>query len=178
MTDARVSGALEYIDEQIKGHQEKIRRLKMTANDMASEAGLSPPYSDIEAADAKTGTSRVRADQFANYAAPSSAARAFLEWRTKDKGAASGEEIFEALRTGGFPIDADGLGGLRIALAKDRAVVRLQNGTYGLAEWYPQLKQAVASMQRTKGAQKGKAAGDAGKVVGTEADETADAEGE
>src|SRR4051794_20522748 len=103
MTDRRVVDAIEFIREQVQDLERKISQLKGTANQLAVAAGLPPEFEDAEAP--KQTQRAIKPDQFAVYSAPSTAARAYFEWRGKDRGAASFEEIHDALVTGGYPFE-------------------------------------------------------------------------
>jgi hypothetical protein len=141
------SQIFEVFARQIAVHEAKIRDLQRAANTLAESLGVPLPY-DVQAeGSAPAAAVRViRADQFANYGAPSTAARAFLEWRGKERGAATADDIFDALVSGGFAFDARSADaakqGLRIAMAKDQQMTKLANGTYGLAAWYPNAAKA------------------------------------
>lgn len=142
MADQRVSGALEFIQEQIAAKLVEVATQKKLANSLAAAAGLEPPYADIEEPGAVGQASAIRSDQFANHSAPSTAARAFLEMRGKTRGATTIDVIYEALVQGGYNFGAsmsDAKNGLRIALGKDSQVHRLPNGNYGLLQWYPNM---------------------------------------
>lgn len=147
MADERYKAACEKAIEEVDALLAKVAEKKKFANLLAQMADLAAPYEDIEApAVGAAGT--LRADQFANHATPSAAARAFLEFRGQAKGAASLEVIAEALEQGGFAFGSmknDPRGGLRIALGKDGQVRRLANGTYGLWDWYPNAKRPAAT---------------------------------
>jgi hypothetical protein len=139
MSDSHI---FEVFARQIAVHEAKIRDLQRAANTLAESLGVPLPY-DVQAEGSTPAVAArtIRADQFANYGAPSTAARAFLEWRGKERGAAAAEEIYDALVLGGFAFDArnpeSAKQGLRIALAKDQQIHKLANGAYGLAAWYP-----------------------------------------
>ncbi len=142
MPDDRYRAAYEAAVEEVDALLVQLADRKQFANMLAQRAGLEPPYRDT-AAPAVGGAVKIRADQFANYSAPSVAARAFLEWRGQPKGSATIDEIFDALEAGGFSFGSksnEAKGGLRIALAKDEKVKKLPNNTYGLWAWYPDAK--------------------------------------
>jgi hypothetical protein len=145
MSDPRAQQAIDFINDKIAEHEREIVQLKTAANSLAAVAGLPAPHADVGGATTGTGGRlAIRPDQFTAAAAPSVAARAYLELRGKERGAASADEIFDALMTGGYPFeqkdDRDAKSGLRIALGKDRQITALRNGFYGLAAWYPNLK--------------------------------------
>lgn len=98
------------------------------------------PYPEAENDTGRGNSSMLRPDQFTKHTAPSTAARAFLELRGERLGAATIDEIHEALKRGGYLFDARddnaAKAALRIALGKDVQVLRLPNGAYGIAAWY------------------------------------------
>jgi hypothetical protein len=142
MADPRYHAALEAKMEEIVALQAKLAEEQRFANMLATMAGETAPFENVESP-AAVASAAIRSDQFANYGAPSEAARAFLSWRGQSKGSASLEVIFDALEKGGFIFGStknDAKGGLRIAMGKDSLVHRLPNGTYGLREWYPNAR--------------------------------------
>lgn len=115
------------------------------ANEFAIDYDLSVPFPDIQTPQAATGSRiQIRPDQFANHTAPSGATREYLELRGSKLGAATLEEIFEALHAGGFafssPNPTTAMGGLKVALGKDKRIRQLRNGTFGLWVWYPNAR--------------------------------------
>ena len=160
MADDRLLAAIEAIREQVAELSAEIADAKRTANSLAKRAGLAPIYNDADAP-AATASLAIRADAFANFSAPSTAARAFLEARGQTVGSATVEQILDALKRGGFAFGPgiDPENALRIALGKDALVRRLPNGTFGLEAWYPQARK---ERDETTGKKKGaKANGDA-----------------
>jgi hypothetical protein len=119
-------------------------QMKCAANAFARRLGIPEPYPDIAdgtvPATRAIPSKRVRPDQFATCPAPSTATREFLQWRGREAGSATLDEILSALRDGGFDFgtraEATIRANLKTALAKDTQVQKLANGTYGLAEWY------------------------------------------
>jgi hypothetical protein len=152
MADPRYHAALEAKLEEIGALQVKLVEEQRFANMLATMAGEAPPFESVESQSVAS-TATVRSDQFANYGAPSEAARAFLAWRGQAKGSASLDAVFDALEKGGFIFGStknDAKGGLRIALGKDNLVHRLPNGTYGLREWYPNARKPVKKGPATR----------------------------
>ncbi len=76
-----------------------------------------------------------------------SAVKMYLQRRkAAGRGPATAEEIFDALVEGGYDSfqgsRADALPGLRISLGKStHTFVKLRNGSYGLCDWYGEVKQ-------------------------------------
>lgn len=139
MVDARLSGAIELIVEQVEQKERELLDLKRAGNALALSFGEPPPFEIADERASHRGM-KIRADQFASFPAQSPAARAFLRLRTKERGSASAEEIHRALKAGGYFFDAkteeEELRALRISLSKDKKITSLPNGTYGLAAWY------------------------------------------
>jgi hypothetical protein len=138
-TDERVARGLEPLLEQIEQKEAELTKLKEAANLYATTLGADAPFPGVT--DASRGRRDViRPDQFARHGAPSAATRAYLEWRGETRGAATIDEIYDALYRGGFSFEnrnaEDAKSGLRVALGKDSLVHRLANGYYGLASWY------------------------------------------
>lgn len=136
------SAALDAMIEEISESAAALNELMMAANRWALGRGLEPPYPGVDSGTTSRTVVQLRADQFADFNAPSAAARAFLELRGREVGAATIEEIFDALKRGGYGFDpklddAGAKGGLKIALAKDANVTKLPNGAFGLTSWYP-----------------------------------------
>ena len=145
MADDRVLPAIEFIQEHIDRLLTQVAEQKDLANKLASAAGLEPIYSEIERpGESKSGSvAKILPDQFANYTAPSAAARAYLETRSRlPNRTATLDVIFDALEQGGFAFasnTADAKNGLKISLGKDYQVRKLPNDQYGLTEWYPNV---------------------------------------
>ena len=156
MADADVVNAIEVIKRKVAAEQAKVNRLKQAANTLAVTEGLPPVYADADDEPMPGSTfMSIRADQFANHTAPSTAARAYLELRGKQVGAASLDEVYDAMKRGGYSFEAaseaDAKAGLRIALGKDMQVHRLPNGTYGLLAWYDKLTRPAPEPEKKRG---------------------------
>jgi len=131
-----------------KADLEQAERKRMV-NKLCEYAGLPPRHLDFGSTDRGAespgaANRNIRPDQF--HGKPlSTAVREYLELRGNSNagglGAASDDEIFGALRAGGFKFEGkseeNSLRGLRISLAKNSIAFRkLPNGTFGLAIWY------------------------------------------
>ncbi|HUB08007.1 MAG TPA: hypothetical protein VMB50_13435 [Myxococcales bacterium] len=151
MPDSAMQGTLSALFEKIKVIEEQAAKLKNAANVIAETSGQPPPYPDIGGpTQARIG---IRSDQFYSCLSPAAAGRAFLSYRGKDAGSAALEEIYEAIKRGGFAFGEDvkdEKAALRIALGKDGAVKRLPNGSYGLQEWYPKRLQDTKTTKNGK----------------------------
>src|SRR5438552_14912441 len=125
---------LEVLIGKANDLMEKAARAQRFANEFAADLGKALPFENVDAETHSTGRVAIKADAFANTPTPSTAAREFLEMR-KQAGAASFDEIFEALKRGGYHFGSSintAKANLKIALGRDRQVRRLQNGHYGL----------------------------------------------
>lgn len=144
-----MSGGRQLLDaaiREVEAAEEELQSLKRAANAFAKRAGAELPYPDVDASTSnRAGALNVRPDQFVGQSAPAAAARAFLELRGAQRGAAGIDDIFDALRRGGYSFeqrtDAEAKAALKVALAKDTNVHRIDNGaygvSYGLLSWYP-----------------------------------------
>lgn len=143
MADDRYRGAYDAAVEDVDSFLIQLAEKKRFANLIAEKAGMDPPYGDVETPVVGKVATVIRADQFVNFPSPSAAARAFLEWRGQGKGSTSLDVIYDGLVDGGFAFTStknDPKGGLKVALGKDALVLRLSNGTYGLRQWYPNVR--------------------------------------
>lgn len=140
MPDDRFKAAYEAAMDDVAKAQAFVTDKKRVANTIAGVYGVPIPFEDADAPAAVVAKPAIKPDQFANYSAPSEAARAFLTMRRE---AVDLETILDGLRRGGFAFATsknEQAGGLAKALGKDRLVRRLDSGAYGLWEWYPKAK--------------------------------------
>ncbi|HEV2548054.1 MAG TPA: hypothetical protein VGU20_12000 [Stellaceae bacterium] len=131
------------IDERMK----PIFDDKRMVNRLCELAQLPIRYPDVES-ERTTGTMVFRRDQF--FGKPlATVVREYLEQRGPSNrgglGAATTNEIFDALIDGGYKPETDDIEnakrGLRIALTKNsQTFYRVPSGAYGLLEWYPNAK--------------------------------------
>lgn len=138
-----IDGLVAKIEERMK----PILEDKRMVNLLCAHAGLPPRYPDVDTEQAG-GTLTFRRDQF--FGKPlATVVREYLERRgPSDRGgygAASVNEIYDALIAGGYKPDTadedNAKRGLRIALTKNsQAFYRVPSGAYGLLEWYPNAK--------------------------------------
>jgi hypothetical protein len=138
----------EILDGLIKKAQElleKAAKAQVRANEFAADSELPVPFSNVQTQQAAAGGRvSIRPDQFGNTPTPSGATREYLELRGQRMGAATLDEIHAALVAGGFAFSSNNsvaaMGGLKVALGKDRGIRRLPNGSFGLWAWYPNAK--------------------------------------
>jgi DNA mismatch repair ATPase MutL len=143
-----ISNLIAKIDERMKPIQDDMRMV----NALCAHAKLPPHYRDVEVHSSKRSFA-IHRDQYVGKAM-ATAVREFLEMRgPSDRGgmgAATVNEIYEALIAGGYKPDTEdelnAKRGLRIALTKNsQTFYRVSQrgdaaGTYGLLEWYPNAK--------------------------------------
>ncbi|MFL6796831.1 MAG: hypothetical protein ACJ8F3_05410 [Xanthobacteraceae bacterium] len=149
--------AIEELAADIGQLESELRRKKETVNTLCSVNGRAPLYSLENAA---TGSSLgIRSDLF--YGQPlATAVRTILEMRRmQDLGAASINEIHEALVQGGYQFHTKSeevaRQSLRNSLSKNNTTFhKLPNGRFGLLAWYPNVRQA-RSAAATNGADHG-----------------------
>jgi hypothetical protein len=136
MADNRYLAAYQASLEDVEAAERVVAEKKKVSNMLAPLAGVETPFDSVDAP-AATALGAIKIDQFTSMGAPSVAARAYLEMRGKEKGAATFEQIFEALQRGGYVFGkGDAKAGLKIAMGKDEKLLKLPNDAYGLREWY------------------------------------------
>lgn len=149
----QLKAAIATLQGELALQEEEVANTKRLINQLAKRAGLPPPYGDAELL-ARSGLS-FSPDQF--YGQPLHIAmRTLLEMRKASNpgaGPASVNQIFDALREGGYQFDAKNDENakriIRIMLTKNSGVFhKLPNGHYGLLSWYPGAK---AAKVKTKG---------------------------
>ena len=144
--DNSIQSAIEVFKTRVKEKEDELNRLKKAVNDMARDAGLPVIYASIASENTVSLTS-LRSDQFYGQGL-STAIRMYLEMRKASSlSAASVNEIYEAVKSGGFKFEAkdeeNAKTGVRNTLRKNTAQFhRLPNGEYGLLAWYPNAKPA------------------------------------
>lgn len=142
--------AIRRLQQDIKAKEAEILGLKQTVNTLCGYAGVASVYSNLDAPSAGDFGS-LRRDQF--FGVPlATAVKDYLNMRGDPKaggaGAATVNEIFAALKDGGFHFEAknddNAKRGLRISLSKNTAsfikVPGGAEGAFGLADWYPAAK--------------------------------------
>lgn len=135
--------AIAELEAKLAEQLKSAAKTKSGINQLAELAGLPPPYPDIEEA---VGPSAIRSDQFYGKAMHT-AMRELLELRGTARGPATVNEIFDALKAGGYQFDTKSDDNakrvIRITLTKNSTVFhKLPNGPYGLLAWYPNAKAA------------------------------------
>jgi hypothetical protein len=140
----QLNSAIEVLAAKVTAKEEEANKLKKMVNELCSEAGLEPRYTNIS--DVSNGSAlSIRRDQFYGQTV-TSAARTYLEMRkAANLGAASVSEIYQAIKNGGYKFEAKeeetAKIGMRAALRKTSSIFhRLPTGDYGLLAWYPGAK--------------------------------------
>lgn len=143
-----IQKTIEVANEKIRELEAEVIRHKKLVNQLCAFAKLEPQYGD-EALQAE-GAPQLAVKRNSFFGQPlSTCVREFLEMRWKSKvGPASLDDIFAALKTGGFDLDqvstkseTDQKRGLAITLGKNSVTfIRLPNDDWGLVEWYPGYK--------------------------------------
>jgi hypothetical protein len=140
--------AINEIVADIGRLEAQIREKKTTVNTLCAVAGRDNMYALDEPEQAVP--SKIRPDQF--YGQPlASAVRVILEMRKQQNlGAATNNEIYDALIAGGYTFntksDDVARASLRNSLSKNTVTFhKLPNGRFGLLSWYPNAKNTKAS---------------------------------
>jgi hypothetical protein len=144
---------LKLIDElrgEIDEAEKSLKPKKILVNQLCSRAGIEQLYPGIEDQQGPPGVlQRIRRNQF--YGRPlSTCIREYLEMRVSfPVREATLDEIFEALKEGGYDVKTSGSTeedqkrGISIALGKNSQTFhRLASGDIGLLAWYPNIKEA------------------------------------
>jgi hypothetical protein len=140
--------AIDEIVAKITALENEIRDQKKTVNTLCAVAGRDELY-QLDAPEEAV-PNRVRPDQF--YGQPlATAVRTILDMRKQQNlGAATINEIFDALTKGGYTFntktDDVGRASLRNSLSKNTVTFhKLPNGRFGLLSWYPNAKPTKAA---------------------------------
>jgi hypothetical protein len=141
MQDDKLNSAVEVLLEQLQVQQQEVAETKRMVNGLYKRMGKEPMFADVVTE--QIGFGPIRPDQY--FGRPlSTVAQEFLERR---KQACPADEILKGLTQGGFDFkslgwqEKDWLRLFSITLAKNsKAFLRLPNGTFGLASWYPEAR--------------------------------------
>jgi hypothetical protein len=135
---ADLKKAIESLTTELQTILQKEASLKRTINELSVLVGDPPPYSNIDSS-IITGIIRVQPDQFFGKAL-TTAMKEYLRMRGR---AATAEEIYTALKEGGFEFTGDEkfwFRGVAVSLGKNRRdfVFVKSSSAYGLWEFYPE----------------------------------------
>jgi hypothetical protein len=134
-----VAKAIEVLRQKITSKEDEATKLKQVVNEFCADENEPPIYPNITTD--SVSAAQLRSDQFYGDTL-SGAARTYLEMRkASGGGAASVEEIYQALKAGGYSFDTknetNARNGVRLALRKNSVTFhKLPNGQYGLCSWY------------------------------------------
>lgn len=131
---------------KLKEQEAQVTKTKTLINNLREWMGQPRMFADVDK-EAEPCLGGFRSDQF--YGQPlSGVVRDILEARKRaNLGPATVAEIYAAMMSGGYKFEAanpeNAKRALRISLTKNSATFhRLPNGSYGLREWYPNVKEA------------------------------------
>jgi hypothetical protein len=146
--------AIEFLVAQIDELERKANAFRASVNVLRQSDGLPPMFPDLGGGgsggvraphEASRGVTQIKPDTF--YKKPQqTAVRELLAMRKlSGDGPAKPNEILEALKAGGYQVEAKSddiaLVGLRAMLRKRPEVFhKLPNGTWGLRDWYQNAK--------------------------------------
>lgn len=143
-----VEDAIGELSQEIATDELAIRKKKETVNTLCGVIGRAPAYR-VDEAESVVPTA-IRPDQF--YGQPlATAVKTILEMRrAASLGAASNNEIYDALVAGGYQFNTKSedvaRASLRNSIAKNTvAFHKLPNGRFGLVSWYPNIKPSKSS---------------------------------
>lgn len=138
---AEYKETIKKLYEELDTISKHAAELKKTINMLSKLSGETPPFTEVDPELINQGITNLRADQF--FGKP--LATAIKEYLRMKGYAATAEEIFEALKKGGFEFSwkpTFQLKNLAISLSKNRNdfVYVKSNNSYGLWEFYPDKK--------------------------------------
>jgi len=149
---ADLKKAVEALTAELQTILQKAANLKRTINELSTLIGETPPYSDVDSG-MITGILHIQPDQFFGKAL-TTAMKEYLKMKGR---AATAEEIYAALRDGGFEFTGDEkfqLRGVAVSLGKNRRdfVFVKSSNSYGLWEFYPEKarEREKASIEETE----------------------------
>jgi hypothetical protein len=148
MSQEHVLPTIELIQQQIADLDKQLTEKKRMVNDLCALIGRPSIYSDSDLASRSTAATTMPDQYYGKGLAP--VVRMILEKRkAMGLGAATVNEIYEEMTIGGYHFqgknDDNNKRGLYISLGKNTSTFhKLPNGTYGLKEWYPDIKETKA----------------------------------
>lgn len=138
------------LQAKLQEQEQTVVKTKSLINQLCEMAGMPPIYAASELGTSSSADLSILSDQF--YGQPqATAVRDILKMRKAlNRGPATINEIFEALKEGGYAFetknDENAKRGLRISITKNTALFhKLPNGKIGLLDWYPAAKKGKKS---------------------------------
>ncbi|MEA2859233.1 MAG: hypothetical protein QOC72_1272 [Methylobacteriaceae bacterium] len=153
MSEHELMPAITLMERKVVEAERKVNELLSALNVLRAEAGLEPRPrggGSTSADGAENAATQIKPDTFFGQK-QQSAMRMYLQMRKSNGlGPAKPREIYDALLAGGYQFEAkdieNALVGMRALLRKRTEIfIRLPNGTYGLAAWYPNARRPKAA---------------------------------
>lgn len=148
MSQDHVLTTIELVQKQVADLDQQLLQKKRMVNDLCGLVGRPPLYGDAELM-SRSATTNTRPDEY--YGKPlATVVRMVLEKRQAAVlGAATVPEIYDEMVRGGYHFtastDDNNKRSLYTSLGKNTTTFhKLPNGTYGLREWYPEVKESKA----------------------------------
>ena len=144
MSDDHVSKTIELVQSQISELDQQLLEKKRMVNDLCKLAGRPPIYHDAELV-ARNGTMARKKDEYYGKALATVVRMVLEKRKSANLGAATANEIYDEMVAGGFHFqtknEENAKRGLYSSLGKNTTTFhRLPNGTWGLREWYPNIR--------------------------------------
>ncbi len=145
MSNEVIDAAIAALDRSIEEAEQKIRSLRAAINTLCEQSGRPPRFAEAMLTPGGTKLSQIQDDTFYGKK-QTPAMRDYLEMRkAQGFGPAKPREFYDALKSGGYQFetkdDETAIVGLRALLRTQPHIFhRLPQGTYGLTEWYPDVK--------------------------------------
>lgn len=150
-TDQTINDAIVKLRNDISQLEVQLADKKRAVNMLCDIAGVAQQYSLETPA---TTPMELRADSYYGKSAHV-AAKEYLEMRgVRKEGPATVREIFDSLKAGGFDLaeyasEDSAINSLRSAITKaSHTFHKLPNGSIGLLEWYPAIKEGKSKKKR------------------------------
>jgi hypothetical protein len=155
MSAEAVSKTIELVQGQIAELDHQLLEKKRMVNDLCRLAGQSPLYGDAELASSLAARA-ILPDAYYGKAL-ATVVRLVLERRkASGRGAATVNEIYDDMVAGGYNFagknDENNKRGLYVSLGKNSYMFhKLPNGTYGLLDWYENVKESKEAKVKSNG---------------------------
>jgi len=143
-----IKNTIEDLQVELQKHEEEVVSTKRLINQLCAHAKMPSMYPDSEL---EVNTVAVNVQRNSFFGRPlTTCVRDYLEMRKRAKlGAASLNDIFDALKAGGYDLqtvsakgELDQKRGVAISLGKNSVTfIRLPTDDWGLLEWYPNVRE-------------------------------------
>ncbi len=149
-----IDGAIEKLRTEIAVHRQQMCDKMRTINTLCGLVGREPMFSATDLDDSSS-ASPVTRDAYYGQDIADVIEDILRRRKAAGKGAATVNEIYEAMQSGGFRFSAksddNAKRGLYISLGKNPKFHKVPDGSYGLTAWYPAIK---AAKQKNGGTEK------------------------